>query len=459
MNWDPVDGYIDSRENSDCSSNNEEEFDQQCLQQSKEGLCYSTTQERDHEDSEKESIGSESACRYNYNNYSDIDSEDNNGNTSDNDNDSVLEDFIDICTDEGMIEEDNFEYINCDRKVLYEGCDITKEESELLIMSYAMRFGLSDIALQSLIDLIDCHLPKQEHKSLHLLMKKFPKPPNVITHFFCSGCKNIINFVGVSEVICSCGLKCVIGDLKRQQCFFIQIPLREQLVRLFQDDRLHSMLQEGFISSQSEVHSGRVYKKLVQDDVISVKDVTLQWNTDGVQVFKSSKVCLWPIQVAVNNFTFKIRKENILLCGLWYGSSKPEMNTFLKPFVEELTALHNEGLEYVIPGSEVKVKIKVHTLLASVDSQARPLLQNLKTFRGKQGCSFCLNEGEECEVGRGKARVYRGDIQHLRTHEQHVQDTRTVMQTGKITNGLKGYDLLIKSPHGCKTQKWIDFEI
>lgn len=156
---------------------------------------------------------------------------------------------------------------------------------------------------------------------------------------------------------------------------------------------------------------------------------------DGVQIFKSSKVSLWPIQVAINNLPFQTRKENILLCGLWYGS-KPDMNIFLKPFVEELSILHNEGLEYVIPGYEDKAKIKVHTLIASVDSQARPMLQKIKTFRGKQRCSFCLNEGEECEVGRGKARVYRDDIGQLRTHEQHVQDTKTVMQTGKVQNGM-----------------------
>lgn len=88
---------------------------------------------------------------------------------SDNDGASVYEDFV---NDKSIFQAENLERINSDRKPLYEGCSITKEESELLIMTYAMRFGLSDIALQSLIDLIDCHLPRQEHKSLHL----FPPP-------------------------------------------------------------------------------------------------------------------------------------------------------------------------------------------------------------------------------------------------------------------------------------------
>lgn len=67
--------------------------------------------------------------------------------------------------------------------MLYEGRNIIKEKSELLIMSYAMRFGLSDVALQSLIDVIDCHLSRQEYKSLYLLTQKFPQPSNMTISF------------------------------------------------------------------------------------------------------------------------------------------------------------------------------------------------------------------------------------------------------------------------------------
>lgn len=80
--------------------------------------CVILQRKKQHEDDEKESIGNESA------DSEDIDSEDNNGNTSDNDNNSVFKDFVDIYIDESMIEEENFEHINFDRKVLYEGCDI-----------------------------------------------------------------------------------------------------------------------------------------------------------------------------------------------------------------------------------------------------------------------------------------------------------------------------------------------
>ena len=437
MQWDSFDIVYadDSRKNSNCSLNSEKEFDQQS-----EGLL--STAEKSDDDTEEEYIRSNKSASLDDNDSTSSNSDNICDNISDN-NDSVFMDYID---DGEIFQEENVDYNNVDRKMLYEGCNITKEESELLIFSYATRFGLSDAAFQSLIHLIDCHLPRREHRSLYLLMKKLPKPSNIITHFFCSACKNIINFVGATQAMCSCGMICKMNDLKQQQCFFIQIPIKDQLIRLLQNDRIHNMLQEGFTSSQiSDVHSGKVYNKLIHNNVISEKDLTLQWNTDGVQIFQSSKVSLWPIQIAVNNLPYKHRKENIILCGLWYGS-KPEMNTFLKPFIEELSILHNEGLEYVIPGSKNKRNVKVHTLIASVDSQARPLLQKVKTFRGKQGCPFCLKEGEECEVGHGTARIYCGDIENLRTHEQHVQYVNIVMKTGKVKNGIKGASVLLLLP-------------
>ena len=34
----------------------------------------------------------------------------------------------------------------------------------------------------------------------------------------------------------------------------------------------------------------------------------------------------------------------MMLTGLWYGQDKPKMNTFLKPFTDELIDLHEKGV-------------------------------------------------------------------------------------------------------------------
>lgn len=115
------------------------------------------------------------------------------------------------------------------------------------------------------------------------------------------------------------------------------------------------------------------------------------------------------------------------------------MNTFLRPFVEECNMLHDVGFR----SGDDSMEIKVHALLCSVDSMARPILQNIQTFRGAKGCSFCLHESEEYSVGRGNARIYRGDIQILRTHKQHERDSTKVLKKQTIVNGIKGPSILL----------------
>lgn len=178
-----------------------------------------------------------------------------------------------------------------ERVPLYEGCDITIEESEILIMTYAMRFGLTDVALKHLLQLIDCHLPEQQHRSLYMFLKKFPSPPEIVTHYFCPNCQTNITFPENNHKICECGFQCDKNYLKMKGSYFLHIPLKEQLRKLMQDEKVYSNLRWED-DTQSDVISGKIYKKFIQKGVISRPDITLQWNTDGVQIFKSSKVSL-----------------------------------------------------------------------------------------------------------------------------------------------------------------------
>lgn len=50
--------------------------------------------------------------------------------------------------------------------------------------------------------------------------------------------------------------------------FFLQIPLKEQLKTLMQDEKLYSKLRWKD-DTQSDVISGKIYKKCIQKGVIS----------------------------------------------------------------------------------------------------------------------------------------------------------------------------------------------
>lgn len=309
-----------------------------------------------------------------------------------------------------------------ERETIYEGCDITLQESKLMIMTFAMRFALSDEALGHLVKLIDSHLPQNSHGSLHMFLNDMPKLPEVKTYYYCSekSFQRLLLFgEGEENLQCECSVDCEKSELHSSGKYFIQIPLKDQLEKFLSENNISNIQRKlrRENDNESDVISGKVYKSLRRKGTISQSDITLQINTNGVQIFKSSKNELWPIQVSINELCYRDRKDNILLCGIWLGAGKPNMNTYLKPFIDELKELHLHG--FWCNG----VQIKCHVLVASVDSMARAPMQNLKTFRGKQGCSFCLHEGEECAVGRGFSRVYRGDLGEMRSAQQHLNDS------------------------------------
>lgn len=56
-------------------------------------------------------------------------------------------------------DDDDNDNDTADRIALYEGAKITKEESDLLVISYIIWHNITDYDLKDLLKLIGCHLP------------------------------------------------------------------------------------------------------------------------------------------------------------------------------------------------------------------------------------------------------------------------------------------------------------
>jgi len=71
---------------------------------------------------------------------------------------------------------------------------------------------------------------------------------------------------------------------------------------------------------------------------------TMMFNTDGIPLYKSSGISIWPIYLAINELPPKMRfsKKNMILWGVWQGKGKPVFQTFLRPFIEDMKMLKNE---------------------------------------------------------------------------------------------------------------------
>ena len=192
-----------------------------------------------------------------------------------------------------------------------------------------------------------------------------------------------------------------------------------------------------------DIVDGQVYHSLIHNEKIGKDDLSLLFNTDGIAMFKSSKSSAWPILATINERPPHLRKQHIIMGGLWFGEEKPHMNTFLKPFVSDLSKLGREGI------CVNSVERKVFALFLSTDAIARAIVRNCKQFNGKCGCDWCLQEGTALPNGNGPpVRVY--PYEHNIPQRTDVLQRKLAVksqQTGVCQKGTKGPSVLMLLPN------------
>ena len=137
----------------------------------------------------------------------------------------------------------------------------------------------------------------------------------------------------------------------------------------------------------ADVYDGKMYKRQVDIDNV----ITYTFNTDGCQSAKSSRTSVWPLYVKINELPVNMRFEHCLLLGLWVQKKKPDMKTFLRPFLKNANRLATKGLKWIHKG--IEVGSKVLPSICCVDTPARSTFLNMKNFNGYYGCTFCQQRG------------------------------------------------------------------
>jgi hypothetical protein len=238
-----------------------------------------------------------------------------------------------------------------------------------------------------------------------------------------------------------CGTKFNYDESIKNCSFFLHIPLEDQLKQLLTDPTLYSYLTnrnlEELIQSDeiTDVTTAKLYKNLIKYHGMSKNDFSLTWNADGIPVFKSSQYSIWPVQCMINELPIHLRSSNILLTGLWFGRTKPKMNTFLMSFVNECRKLEEGG--FLFQGESDRRK--VYALVCSSDAPARAILRNCKQFNGKCGCDWCEHEG----VTVAPTRYYpeRGD-QCPRTSQGQAEYGAKAELLQEAVKGVKGISVI-----------------
>lgn len=116
----------------------------------------------------------------------------------------------------------------------------------------------------------------------------------------------------------------------------------------------------------------------------NLKTLALQFNIDGIPLFKSSRTQFWPILATVD--CDKTRSPFVI--GLYCGNSKPSsLWEYLKDFIAELKVVLKEGI--VKNGTHFKVVVSSFIC----DAPARAFVKNVKSHNGDFGCDKCSQTG------------------------------------------------------------------
>ena len=178
------------------------------------------------------------------------------------------------------------------------------------------------------------------------------------------------------------------------------------------------------------MYSGKeLYKDILDGDYYNslpelknLNNISLQFNIDGIPIFRKSKYDIWPIQCSLNEIHPNGRKKHIIVCGLWFGTKKPEMELFLEPFVTEIEKLSADGFQWFDESANKVTTTEVFAILCISDAPASAAIQNFSQYNGKFGCGFCTHEGKHVEKGNGFCRVY-SPTENASPEERTFQNT------------------------------------
>lgn len=347
-----------------------------------------------------------------------------------------------------------------DQQPLYPGASIKIGAAMVLLSLYAVKFNLPADAISRLLLLLNLMLPCGHvlPTTLNRFKKYFSnlKHPFIL-HYYCSFC-----LATVEAESKTCPNTACLKDLtvRGTKSYFVELPLVEQLQTFFKRPSFYSDIQYRFNRKKlnrdniEDIYDGKLYKESFEKGILSSSDnISFLLNTDGVPVFKSSKVSIWPLYLVINELPYQKRmaKENMIFAGLWFGEKKPAMFTFLKPHLLALKTLES-GVEFDSP-ERGTFKCKAILLATTSDLPARCLLCNSMQYNGECGCWKCLQPGKTFATSaRGHTWIYpyqeNDPSGPIRTLENVKKDAKRALD--QLKEGVKRYMV-----NGVKGPSWL----
>lgn len=173
--------------------------------------------------------------------------------------------------------------------------------------------------------------------TMHKIQNVFKSAFDYELHYECLKCNTYtsVHYNAKKTDKLKCG-KCGIDIKRSTDNFFIYIPLAPQLevsIKRHWDSIMLHLSQTHHKEIISDVNDGQNCKKMYAKYPDSV-NLSFVLNTDGAQVFKSTRKSLWPVQLYQNFLPPQMRfiPKNIIVVALYFGEKNRTLENFFFRF-------------------------------------------------------------------------------------------------------------------------------
>lgn len=350
--------------------------------------------------------------------------------------------------------------------------------SALCAMSYVLKYKLSGTASKDLLNNllpVLCANSEESHKTVtYADMLSVSGETRSKTVHYCEVCFSLFpeeqdiftcSTSGCSGYRYKGPLSSQVKQGRQPRNFFILADVKKQLTCMLQSKGVWQAIQtmKTRIMQKSEpeelldIVDGHYYRSLCQPGQFlhNSNNISAIFNTDGIPLYSSSNVKLWPVFLAVNELppASRFSRENMILAAIWQGKSKPPFSQYMCAFGEEMCELYNEGFSITPPGSSESQKVRMAVLLGTMDLQAKAYVLNMTMHNGQYGCCTCEEPGETVRQGGGYARCYpyrsSDNLPHLRESDDLKYEKGQIATPLKRQKGICGMS-------GLATMPWFD---
>ena len=211
-----------------------------------------------------------------------------------------------------------------------------------------------------------------------------------------------------------------------------------------------------------DVFEGRVWRDFQMFNgssfLASPRNYGFMLNVDWMQPFVHTPYSVGVLYLVLMNLprSERFKRQNVFLVGIIPGPSEPKMNinSFLKPLVDELIVLWDEGITLRHSGSLlIPQRFRAALLCVACDMPASKKVCGFTAHNSKHGCNKCTKEF--LTGGIGEATDYSGfeycTSRNIVDHRRHVEEilAQSTQELRNAKESLYGarYTELLRLPY------------